>query len=113
MLVGRSGTELAYEVLERSKIEISRVKPRYTQNRSEEFWTGWALAYYQWATAMRFEEIARYVSIEDVMTLYGPYHEMDIRQFVDRRNERYKAAKPESIPGLFYSDLWISLPFSP
>lgn len=54
MLVGGSGTELAYEVLERSKIEISRVKPRYTQNRSEEFWTGWALAHYQWATAMRF-----------------------------------------------------------
>lgn len=94
MLVGRSGTELAYEVLERSKIEISRVKPRYTQNRSEEFGTGWALAHYQWATAMRFEEIARYVSIEDVMTLYSPYHEMDIRQFVDRRNERYKAHIP-------------------
>lgn len=95
VLVGMSGVELAYKVLEQSHIEYKRIPPDYTADRSEEFWTGWALAYYQWFTSMRFSEIVRYISIKDIMALYSPYHEMDIRQFVDKINELYKAAKPE------------------
>ena len=30
------------------------------------------------------------------MALYSPYHEMDIRQFVDKMNELYRKAKPET-----------------
>lgn len=96
VLVGMSGVELAYEVLEKSGVVYERVKPRYTANRSEEFWTGWALAYYQWETAMSFEEIVRYVPLIDILALYSPYHEMDIRQFMDKMNELYHAARPES-----------------
>lgn len=96
VITGMSGVELAYEVLERSGIRQKRIKPNYTADRSEEFWTGWALAYYQWETSMRFAEIVQYVPIKDVMALYSPYHEMDIRQFVDKMNALYKAAKPET-----------------
>lgn len=96
VIVGMSGVELAYEVLAQSGLENKRIKPNYTVDRSEEFWTGWALAYYQWETSLSFEEIARYVSVRDVTALYSPYHEMDIRQFVDKMNEMYKAAKPET-----------------
>lgn len=28
--------------------------------------------------------------------MYDPYHEMDIRQFVDKLNEMYRNAKPET-----------------
>ena len=28
--------------------------------------------------------------------MYAPYHEMDIRQFADKMNELYRAAKPET-----------------
>lgn len=28
--------------------------------------------------------------------LYTPYHEMDVRQFADKMNELYRAAKPET-----------------
>lgn len=96
VIVGVSGVELAYEVLEKAGIKSERVKPNYTVNRSEEFWVGWALAYYQWETSISFAEIIRYVPIKDMITLYQPYHEMDIRQFVDRVNAMYKAAKPET-----------------
>lgn len=96
LLVGMSGVELAYEVLEQSGLAYERVKPNYTVSRSEEYWTGWALAYYQWETSMRFEEIVRYVPIKDIMALYSPYHEMDIRQFVDQMNTLYMTAKPET-----------------
>ena len=96
VIVGKSGVELAYEVLEQSGVERERIKPNYTASRSEEFWTGWALAYYQWETSMSFAQIVRYVTIKDMTALYQPYHEMDIRQFVDKVNAMYKAAKPET-----------------
>ena len=70
-------------------------------DRSEEYWTGWALAYYQWETSMSFAEITRYVPILDIQALYSPYHEMDIRQFCDKMNELYQAAKPETNLKLF------------
>lgn len=96
LLVGMSGVEIAYEVLEQSKIEFERIKPNYTANRSEEYWTGWALAYYQWEHALSFAEIVHYIPMKEIQALYSPYHEMDIRQFVDKMNELYKAAKPET-----------------
>lgn len=91
-----SGVEIAYEVLEQSKIEFERIKPNYTADRSEEYWTGWALAYYQWENALSFAEIVHYIPMKEIQALYSPYHEMDIRQFVDKMNELYKAAKPET-----------------
>lgn len=96
VIVGMSGVELAYEVLEKSSVEYERIKPNYTANRSEEFWIGWALAYYQWETSISFEEIVQYIPLNDIVALYSPYHEMDIRQFVDKMNAMYKAAKPET-----------------
>lgn len=96
VLVGMSGVELAYEVLEHSGIDRPYTTPNYTMNRSEEYWTGWALAYYQWDTALSFADIIRYIPIKDIMALYSPYHEMDIRHFVDKMDQLYKAAKPDT-----------------
>ncbi|MDO4269277.1 MAG: hypothetical protein Q4C73_12460 [Eubacteriales bacterium] len=92
VLAGMSGIELAYLVLDKSYISYIRTEPRFTNGRSEEYWTGWALAYYQWETALCFSEIIRHIPIKDIMALYRPYHEMDIRQFVDQMNTLYHAA---------------------
>ena len=96
MLVGKSGVELAYEVMDRSGLSYERVVPQYTMDRSEEYWTGWALAYYQWETAQPFAEIVQYVPIVDIRDLYDPYHEMDIRQFCDYMNATIRKAKPDT-----------------
>lgn len=96
VIVGMSGVELAYTVLEAANIPTERIKPNYTIDRSEEYWVGWALAYYQWDTAMGFGEIVKYVPIKEILKLYSPYHEMDIRQFCDKMNELYRKAKPET-----------------
>lgn len=96
VLVGMSGVELAYEVLEKSNVNFERIKPDYSVNRSEEYWAGWALVYYQWETSLSFEEIVRCIPIKEIQALYSPYHEMDIRQFVDKMNSLYKIAKPET-----------------
>lgn len=108
LLVGMSGVELAYTVLEESGIAFVRVQPDYPVDRSEEYWTGWALAYYQWKTGLSFEEIIRYIPIKDVQALYSPYHEMDIRQFCDKMDALYKTAKPETNLKLFRQNAGLS-----
>ena len=65
-------------------------------DRSQEYWTGWALAWYQWETGMPFSMIVRYVPIKEIQRMYHPYHEMDIRQFADHMDELIRAAKPET-----------------
>ena len=96
IIAGKSGVELAYDVAEISGEDKRDIKPKYTANRSEEYWTGWALAYYQWETGLSFSEIVKYIPIKDVVSLYNPYHEMDIRQFSDKMNELYKSAKTDT-----------------
>ena len=96
ILAGKSGVEVAYEVLEKMQIGVKRFSPRYTMNRSEEYWTGWALAHYQWETALSFEEIEKFIPIHYVKALYSPYHEMDIKHFIEKMNELYRAAKPDT-----------------
>ena len=95
-IAGKSGVELAYEVMEKTGENVRDIKPRYTANRSEEYWTGWVLAYYQWKTSIPFAEIVKYIPIFQIKALYSPYHEMDIRHFVDKMNEMYNKAKPET-----------------
>ena len=92
-LAGMSGVELTYEVLDALQIAYERQKPCYSVDRSEEYWTGWALAYYQWETSLTFREIEKYIPITEVCSLYSPYHEMDICQFSDKMNELYRNAK--------------------
>lgn len=96
ILVGKSGVELAYEVIERCGLTVERVKPRYAMDRSEEYWTGWALAWYQWETGMPFSMIVHYVPVKNIQAMYHPYHEMDIRQFADHMDELIQKAKPET-----------------
>lgn len=86
VIAGRSGVELVFDILLLSNRDLPNVQPSQVKDRSAEYWTGWALAYYQWETAISFEEINKYVPIDDVRALYHPYHEMDIRQFVDEMN---------------------------
>ena len=96
IVVGKSGVEIAYEVLERLEIGHDRIRPNYAAGRSREYWAGWALAYYQWATSLRMNEIVQYIPMKEIVALYSPYHEMDIRQFVDKMNDLYRVAKPDT-----------------
>lgn len=96
VLVGLSGVELARIVLEQAGETVPIQQPSYAYNRSPEYWTGWAIAYYQWDTGLRFSEIEQAVPITEVRLMYTPYHEMDVRQFTDKMNELYCAARPET-----------------
>lgn len=96
LLVGMSGVELAYSVLDEAGKSVQRKPVRYPAERSDVYWAGWALAYYQWDTSLSFAEITQAVPITEIAAMYTPYHEMDIRQFVDRMNELYLKDNPDT-----------------
>ena len=92
-VAGRSGIELAldlyYELYgsDNELISATQGPSVHNDSRSPEFWTGYALAYYQWYSALSFAHINEIMPIESVLSMYPKYHEMDIRQFVDRMEE--------------------------
>lgn len=90
VLVGMSGVELARHVVEEATGQTEFCKPKYTMNRSEEYWMGWALAYYQWKSKFSFEYILDKICASDILKLYMLYHEMDIREFCDKMSEIIK-----------------------
>lgn len=94
VVAGMSGVELSYSVLEASGASFESIEPRYAFDRSEEYWTGWAAAYYQWARSVTFSNLFSAVPASQMRNLYNPYHEMDIRQFVDCVDEMYRDACP-------------------
>ena len=90
VIAGRSGIELACDVL---GLEEERRQIKLPISKSAEYWTGWALSFYQWYTGIPFQLIDKEVSIEKIRELYFPYHEMDIMQFVDKMNELRRSAR--------------------
>ena len=56
-------------------------------DKSPEYWSGWALAYYQWYRGRTFSRIYRAVSMTEIRNMYEVYHEMDLAHFVERLDE--------------------------
>lgn len=83
-LAGKSGIEMALDVL---KLEPLAPIEYFSYDRSREYWLGYYLAYYQWATNIDFRFLNQYVSITEMRNMYHPYHEMDVTHFIDRINE--------------------------
>ena len=67
VVAGRSGIELARLVVQEAGCDQAELPSTrladaqeaswYCGGRSEEYWCGWALAYYQWRRALSFSEI--------------------------------------------------------
>ena len=86
---GISGNELALEVMYRvtgryPDVSLQEISSQETAGRSSAYWTGYTLAWYQWESGLTFKEIGRQITISAIEEMYPKYHEMDIRQSVDR-----------------------------
>ncbi len=95
-LAGKSGVELAYETIYQVSKKFINIMPDFTQNRSPEYWCGWAIAYYQWLKGITFNEIINFIPISDFLALYNPYHEMPIESLVEELDKIHKANQTET-----------------
>lgn len=95
-VAGMSGVELARAVVLQAYGKKELPEPTQSEDRSPEYWAGWALASYQWYYARRFKDILARIPLEEIIGMYSVYHEMDISHFMEDMEERYKAAEGES-----------------
>ena len=86
-IAGKTGCELVREVIADAGMEPLSVEDEMYLDKSPEYWAGWALAYYQWYTCRTFINIHKAVSLKQIVSMYGIYHEMDITHFIDTMNE--------------------------
>ncbi len=70
--------------------EITKEYPspkRFGFEKSPEYWCGFVLAYYQWYSGLRFEDIFKRLPASKVLKMYYPLHEASLRKFVDVAND--------------------------
>ena len=93
-VAGINGCELTRLILEQTCLTFTDHEDVMYIDRSPEYWSGWALAYYQWYTGRPFDMILSAVPLSHIIMMYSPYHEMDISQFTDEMERRVKNAYP-------------------
>jgi len=96
IVAGMSGIELAKRVIMYAYPNWEFPERIFSENRSNVYWAGWALAEYQWITSKRFKDIFSRVSLAEIISMYNVYHEMDIEHFVEDVTKRYNAIEQET-----------------
>ena len=95
-IAGMNGCELARLILDDVGVAYRESADEMFLDKSPEYWAGWALAYYQWSTALSFMEILRAASLDDIIRMYPLYHEMDLSHFVEQMDRLMKEAYPQT-----------------
>lgn len=98
---GKSGVELCFDVLEQHDIHPDYVEQSISLSRSREYWTGWAIAHYQWYSGMSYSTIDNEVPIEDIRNMYEVYHEMDITRFYESMEKERQVRRLETYLKLY------------
>lgn len=96
IVAGMSGIELARKVILYAYPNWKFPDRVFSEDRSNVYWVGWALAEYQWVTCKRFKDIFSRVSLVEIISMYSVYHEMDIEHFVEDVNKKYNAIEQET-----------------
>lgn len=89
-LAGKSGIEIASDVMLETTGKSLDAEPAETLSRSKEYWIGWAVAYYQWYSARSYSEIFKTLSFDELQNMYYTLHEADISKFADIADERLR-----------------------
>ena len=83
-------------ILDDAGVNYPEVGDEMFLDKSPEYWAGWALACYQWSTALSFMDILRAASLDDIIHMYPLYHEMDLSHFVEQMDRLIKEAYPQT-----------------
>ncbi len=89
-VAGKSGIELVVEIVAETKNMELHIEPQECFGRSAEYWIGWAVAYYQWHSNRKYDDIFEVISFENLQKMYYTLHEADITKFADIVDSRMK-----------------------
>ena len=84
-----SGIELGKAIIKKAYNKKDVPNPSFSEDRSPEYWAGWALAEYQWFSGRRFKDIFERIPLSKIINMYSVYHKMDISQFIGSMEKFY------------------------
>ena len=96
IISGKSGEELVRDILGVVYPNEKLPASTFSEDRTPEYWAGWALAQYQWASAKRFKDIFERIPLSEIIAMYPTYHEMDITRFNESMDKRYSEVVTET-----------------
>ena len=96
VLLGKSGIEIALDIVFETTNRELNEEPKERLSRSEEYWIGWALAYYQWWSSRKYGEIFEALSFDDLKMMYPALHEAPVTKFADIADQRIREHFPDT-----------------
>ncbi len=95
-LKGKSGIEIAKEIIEQSTGKEIEYKEIINYEKSKEYWIGYAITYYQWYSNKKFRLIFNAISYYDLEKMYFTLHEADISKLVEILDDIFKKKYPDT-----------------
>ena len=95
-LVGKSGIEIAREIVLETTGKLIEAEPQEHFGRSAEYWIGWAIVYYQWYSDRKFSDIFKVVTYAELQKMYCTLHEADISKFAEIIDDRIREYYPDT-----------------
>ncbi|WP_405378695.1 helix-turn-helix domain-containing protein [Phascolarctobacterium sp.] len=89
-IAGKSGIDIVIEIVTETVGKQLAIEQHECLERSQAYWIGWAVAFYQWYSGRKYSEIFKAVSYADLQKLYYTLHEADIMKFADIMDARVK-----------------------
>lgn len=89
-LAGKSGIEIVGEVVAEATGKSLNVNLQEQFGRTQEYWIGWAVAYYQWFSSRKYSDIFKVIPFDDLKEMYDTLHEADISKFTDIADKRMR-----------------------
>ena len=100
-VAGLSGPALALEVIRRTTGQQPDIPASENFDKSEAYWAGWVLAYYQWYSALRFSYLQNHgLTMSTFLSLYPAFHEADISKFVSFADDWIENSKSACMSSL-------------
>ena len=84
------GIELANRIMNRTRPDWVPCEYETRYEPSQEYWAGWALAFYQWYCARSFRDILSKISLHEILSMYHLYHQVSLMQFAEDMETRYR-----------------------
>lgn len=97
IVAGKSGPEIALMILDEIDHKEVYTEPTWREDRSDVFWAGWTMAYFQWYENKPFRVIWKDVPIRTLLKMYATYHEADLSKAVESMKRMMHRKESKSI----------------
>ena len=93
---GRSGTEIAMEILKNTFEDIVLPRPNFHEQKNRYYWAGWALAQFQLYSDIPYRDIVSRIPLSEILNMYDAFHEMDISNFIESMGKKFQERNKET-----------------